>query len=202
MDLKALSTHDMLRHSGQWLADRELCAELDAHPVGAVLRARVAEAHAGLAEQVAEQRERERGLAREAKRLARRELGQEGMAGAVRRTLQGLQFLAGDQGQAARYRQLTDRLPAPVMACERELAITRDAHAVSAIESAHTRLARLRWIDAVETLLGTLRVIDLTAPRARMRQALQASIPQAPARPARQRQVFQTIQQIGQFSGR
>lgn len=200
MDLKSLSTHEMLRHSGHWLADGALCAELDAHPVGAVLRTRVAEAHAGLSEQVAEQRERERGLARQARRLGARELGQEGVAGALRRTLQGLRILTGDP--AALYRDLASRLPAPVMACERELAIVRDARAIRAIESAHTRLARLRWIDAVETLLGTLGLIDLAALGERLQRALLASIPQVPGRPAGQGQVFETLRQIRQLGSR
>ena len=202
MDLKALSTHEMLHHSGQWLADEALCAGLDAHPGAAVLRARVAAAHAGLVAQVVAQRERERGLARQARRLARRELGQDGMAGALRRTLQGLQILAGDPGADALYRGLASRLPAPVMACERELMIARDAQAINAIESAHTRLARLRWIDAVETLLGTLGLIDLAALRERMQRSLPASLPQVSARPVRSRQVFERIQQIPQVSSR
>jgi hypothetical protein len=201
MDLKASSIHEMLRLGGHWLADAGLCAGLSAHPVAGVLWARVVDAHTGLAAQVAAQRERERDLARQAKRLARRELGQEGMAGALRRTLAGLQILAGDPGVAARYREIAGRLPAPVMACEREFAIERDAQAIRAVESAHTRLARLRWVAAVEALLGTLDLIDLTALRARMQRSLPARQPALAARPVGPRQIFERVQHVQHVSG-
>lgn len=197
MNLNALSTHEMLRHSGHWLADAALCAELAAHPVGAVLLAGVREVHEGLAEQVAEQRERERVLARRARRLAEREREQEGRSGALRRTLQGLQTVDESPGAAARYRGLASRLPAPVMAYEREFGITRDAHTISAIESAHTRLARLRWVNAVETFLSTLGLVEpLAAIRERVLRSLQAGSAQLPGQPAGQLQSIENIHTI------
>jgi hypothetical protein len=198
MSLNSLSTSEMLRHSGHWLADVALCAELDGHPVGAVLLAGVREVHEGLAEQVAEQREREGVLARRASRLARRERDQESLTGALRRTLQGLQATDAGPGAAALYRGLASRLPAPVMAYEREFEITRDAHTVSAIESAHTRLARLRWVNAVETFLSTLGLVEpLAAIGERVQRSLQASIAQRPGQPAGQRQAFENVRPLG-----
>jgi len=194
MSINSLSTHEMLRHSGHWLADVGLCAELDAHPVGAVLLAGVREVHEGLAGQVAEQRERERSLARRARQLGRRERDQENLTGALRRTLQGLQTVDEGPDAAALYRGLASRLPAPVMAYEREFGIMRDAHTVSAIESAHTRLARLRWVNAVETFLSTLGLVEpLAAVSERVQRSLQAGIAQDPGQPAGQRQAVENI---------
>jgi hypothetical protein len=192
MNLSTLSTDEMLRHSGHWLADVALCAALDAHPVGAVLLAGVREVHDGLAQQVAEQRERERTLAQRARQLARRERDQEHLTGALRRTLQGLQTV--DEAAGARYRGLASRLPAPVMAYEREFGIMRDAHTVRAIEAAHTRLARLRWVNAVETFLGTLGLVEpLAAISEHVQRSLEASSAHDPGQPTGQRQVFENI---------
>lgn len=197
MNINSLSTHEMLRHSGHWLADVGLCAELDAHPVGAVLLAGLREAHEGLAGQVAEQRERERTLARRARQLAGRERDQESLTGALRRTLQGLQTVDEAPGATALYRGLASGLPAPVMAYEREFANMRDAHTVSAIESAHTRLARLRWVNAVETFLSTLGLVEpLAATSERVQRSLQASIAQVAGQPTGQRQDLENIRRI------
>lgn len=196
MSLNTLSTHKMLQSSAHWLADAALCAELAAHPIGAVLLAGVREVHEGLAAQVEEQRARERILARRGQGLAACEREQERRTSALRRTLQGLQTL--DQGApAALYHGLASRLPAPVMEYEREFGIQRDAHTVSAIESAHTRLARLRWVNAVENFLSTLRVVEpLAAIHERVQRSLQASSALAPGQLADQRQEPEMIRSI------
>jgi hypothetical protein len=106
MNLNVLSIHVMLSHSGYWVGNDALRAQLTAHPVGAALLSEVARAHERLAGQAERRRQVARELARLTALLASLDLTHDNMARGIHAALDALIITTADPDASARYQRL------------------------------------------------------------------------------------------------
>lgn len=148
MNLNVLSIHVMLMHSGYWLKNDALRAQLGAHPLGAALLAEVARVHERLAGQAERRRQAGLEVSRLTALLASLDLVHDNMARGLHGALEALIVTTTDPALVARYRRLRDLLfPEGLSIVSRSY--TYEAGAITALEARMTEadLAELASIQ-------------------------------------------------------
>jgi hypothetical protein len=110
MKFNILPTYVMLSHTGQWLENDELRAQLIAHPIGAALMAEVERIHTRLAGQAERRRQLDVLLAQLGALLSALDLTHDSMARAIHGMLEALLAAARDATAAGFYLRLRDLL--------------------------------------------------------------------------------------------
>jgi hypothetical protein len=110
MNLNILPINVMLAHSGYWLDDEVLRAQLAAHPIGAALLLEIARIHARLQGQAERRRQIALALARFSEIMQSLDLTHDNMARAIHAVLEALLMATRDAAARELYLRLRDLL--------------------------------------------------------------------------------------------